>query len=625
MQLTPPLIATVGMVMPKALNHVKDCIDRLLAPYSPRRLSTKEIKSQSLKYSAGWIIESPVSFEGHIVFLHLLITQNFPYEIPDIRIASPEIKPLAFPHLESDGKLCVWSERYCVTINDYSYIKELLSDAVNLLTDAIEGKLEDHFFDEFLSYWAYYCKFNHRINCLCSYENKVSRQVFVFQNKQNVLTFADDKNSLVKWLDNKSSLPSSNANKPRERALGSIQTSAIICFGKPWHPSQFPKSGKELTNLIENEFPNEADEIMALLCQSMANQYSSTPSILVSFETQSGPCFGSIVFARGLFTQQNRKSVLDGFRNSIPLKDFKNRIKTISVFGGMVNRVDQSWSMGRDVNHSWFHIKNETVAIIGCGSVGASIARLLVQSGVSNLQLFDGDILKAENVSRHALGQRELYLNKAKALGDSLARDFPFVTVDVYPNRWQDVETKSNRYKNEIEKADVILSCTGDWYSDQMLINLQSEYTLSPIVFAFVEAHALASHVIVNPVDSNAFNSIHYTNTNKVGKMRCPVTHWDNDTTQRIPACAGEFQPYGVIPMTHLHAMASEVVLDLLLLGEDEELMPYRKIWFDSGKALQSLNGDWSIGWKESYGDPKLGKYQQTIDFDGEDWVARHD
>jgi hypothetical protein len=78
MQLTPPLIATVGMVMPKALNHVKDSIDRLLAPYSPRRLSTKEIKSlksQSLEYSAGWLIESPVSFEGHIVFFTFV---NYP-------------------------------------------------------------------------------------------------------------------------------------------------------------------------------------------------------------------------------------------------------------------------------------------------------------------------------------------------------------------------------------------------------------------------------------------------------------------------------------------------------------------------------------------------------------------
>ncbi|MDH8107206.1 ThiF family adenylyltransferase, partial [Klebsiella pneumoniae] len=40
------------------------------------------------------------------------------------------------------------------------------------------------------------------------------------------------------------------------------------------------------------------------------------------------------------------------------------------------------------------------VAIVGCGSVGSSVSRLLLQSGIRKMMLWDDDLMKSENSSR---------------------------------------------------------------------------------------------------------------------------------------------------------------------------------------------------------------------------------
>lgn len=599
-------------------------IDNLLAPYGARRLSKKEITHYS-NYFFGWQLEIEL-VDGEGILLDILLDRVYPYSIPSLFLVSPQLKPHDIPHLESGGKLCVWNDRYIIDVTNLDYIVELLCDAATFLNKALKGQLNEDFRDEFLSYWAYNCKSKTQIKSLCNIENKYSRQIYVYKSKTKGFLFADCKEDITLYLDNEGVLPREEKTKPRNRALSAIQPSVLICFKQAWIPSEYPSNAGDLILAIENEFGDKSDSIIASIGVAIANQFVTNPSLIASFDTKNGVCFVGLEFSKNLFHRDDfqRKAIMDGFRKQIRVKDLVPRIKNVSISGNLVQRVDQSWVMGRDVNHSWREVNSNRIAVIGCGSVGASTARLLVQSGVDELLLFDSDSIKSENISRHCLGMRYLGWNKASALLHALKLDFPHISIHAFEDDWQKA-IQDERCKMLFEHSDLILSCTADWFSDQKLLSLQSDSTLATIVFAFVEAHAMAAHVIVNPADSDAFNSLHFMNTDKVGKMKHPATEWNNETYVNVPACAGAFQPYGVIPLTHLHAMAAEQIMSLLLAEDENDLNPRRKIWFESKNKLNVLGGEWSASWKKEYGDPGTGNHEKTLVYIAPKWVSEHD
>src|SRR2546428_12923680 len=62
-------------------------------------------------------------------------------------------------------------------------------------------------------------------------------------------------------------------------------------------------------------------------------------------------------------------------------------------------------------------LSGKCVAVIGCGSFGSAIAEMLVRAGLGQVTLIDPDTMRAENLGRHMLVQRDLGGPKAEALG----------------------------------------------------------------------------------------------------------------------------------------------------------------------------------------------------------------
>lgn len=591
-------------------------IDSLLAPYGARRLGKKEVELASSGALFGWQLETFLVFKGEAVLINLLFDDEFLDSIPSVAVAKPVIKPCDLPHVETNGKLCVWPDRYIADLNNLNYILELLRDAIELLEKAISGQINEHFEHEFQSYWAYHCNSSISTTSLCDVHKKHSRQVATFHTKRSGVIVADSPPQIEKWLDNQSLLPKNSKKKQRIRALAKIQPSALLYFEDTWLPNQFPHTTKDVFELIRREHGEQHEKILEILAQAFANSTTSNPVILILFNTLNGPCIVSLIFSRGIYDRHNRQSVMDGLRRKISLKDFINRTTNISVTGGIVRRADPDWIMGRDSNPSFKTVSKNKVAIIGCGSIGAAVARLLIQSGLTELIIFDGETLSSENISRHVLGFDSVGKEKASELAYKLKHEFPYITVEAVNKNWQ----KEQHAMSKLTNADLILSCTADWYSDLKLIKLQSSSCLATIVFSFVEAHALAGHVIVNTLDSDAFNSLHILEGPNVGKMKAPATDWKDETLKKIPACAGEFQPYGVIPLTHLHAVTANTVLSLLMAKSDDDIKPQARTWLGSRYDLEKLGGNWGKEWCSLYGNPNEGNQEISLLFSDGSW-----
>jgi Prokaryotic E2 family B/ThiF family len=74
-----------------------------------------------------------------------------------------------------------------------------------------------------------------------------------------------------------------------------------------------------------------------------------------------------------------------------------------------------------------------SVALIGCGTIGGFLAKLLAQSGAGSgggrLLLIDKEILWPGNLGRHLLGVGDLGRNKAEGCRDLILRDLPHLDV----------------------------------------------------------------------------------------------------------------------------------------------------------------------------------------------------
>lgn len=84
--------------------------------------------------------------------------------------------------------------------------------------------------------------------------------------------------------------------------------------------------------------------------------------------------------------------------------------------------------------------KDDTkIHIVGCGSVGSTIAENLARCGVKNMVLWDFDTVEAHNIVNQMFRQQDVGKSKVEALKDILCDINPEIvdTVELKPEGWQ--------------------------------------------------------------------------------------------------------------------------------------------------------------------------------------------
>ncbi len=78
--------------------------------------------------------------------------------------------------------------------------------------------------------------------------------------------------------------------------------------------------------------------------------------------------------------------------------------------------------------------------IIGCGSVGSTVAELLVRLGITDISLYDFDVVSSHNLANQMFMHSDIKRLKVDAVKDMLCAINPEVApkVAVYPEGWTD-------------------------------------------------------------------------------------------------------------------------------------------------------------------------------------------
>ena len=115
-------------------------------------------------------------------------------------------------------------------------------------------------------------------------------------------------------------------------------------------------------------------------------------------------------------------------------------------------------------------LRGKSVTLIGCGSLGSTIAVSLARAGAGKFCLFDPDSLSPVNIARHQAGLKDLGRRKAGVVRDIIHGINPTLGVEVFP---YDIVNSTEGYEAFTDCAmnSDILICTTDTDDSRMLVN----------------------------------------------------------------------------------------------------------------------------------------------------------
>lgn len=542
-----------------------------------RPLTAEELRGYPKRgFAAGWRL--PVQFSSGIRRFDLLLPSGFPWQAP--RVALVDRPPfLDWPHVEHDGVLCAAPSTLEVDPDDPAGVAaSVLGDASALVERLIAGELEDDFGDEFLSYWDWAADKSGPSFISLLNAADPTRLVRVWRGN-TVYVLGETDLDLKLWLANRF------GKKPESFTT---DAAGLFSFGAPPPPRDYPRTGQALRALITRGGA-DANDLLSRLVRETPDKIVAA----LAFETVNGHALAGMIVRPPKPSRHGARDLLSkGFRpGAVPeLILLQRYLGGSNTMRRSIDRADPAWIHGRGQDPRASQLREMTVAVIGCGSIGGAVAVTLAQAGVGRLILVDFDTLQWANVGRHPLGARAVGQFKAKGLAEKLRADFPHILVDHYDI---DVDTAVRRHGDLLGTCQLVVSATGSWAADTRL-DAWRESTGSqvPVVYGWMEAHACAGHALLLD-ERGACLHCGFDNT---GLPDFQVTKWPAGAqAKREPACGAVYQPYGPVELGFVNSLVAELALDTLL-GETRG--PVHRLWIGSRKRLLALGGMWTSDWR---------------------------
>ena len=510
--------------------------------------------------------------------VRILLSEQAPFEAPRIAIA-PAPSLLSWPHLEEHGLLCLLPDSANFSVTDpAAVVKELLVDAQKLVHSSLNGDNARDFEDEFESYWSRWERTlkDEEVSVICRPEGP-SRMVCAWHSNGGTVV-AEDEKALRFWFTNRYGKGISET--------ATIQPVPLLWLRRTLRPSEYPATVRAVRAALPDNSTTD------LFDATLFDTERSWTFVLLGFTGRSGVGFAAVCLRKP-------GGLKDGFRGRPPKGIVLARYDSAPVNGFQVRRYDASWVHGRDHNPDTKLLSTKSVVIVGIGSIGSGVAELLTKAGVRRLTLIDKETMDSANSSRHTLGARSVGKNKAQEAARELAARFPHLTFLPFSDPAAKILFEDPA---AIRDADLLISTTGDWPTESLLNAFFTKgQALPTLLYGWTEPYAAAGHAVVFFHGHGCLRCV----SDDIGRFRVPITTWPPEgTVKSVPACGGQFQPYGAVGVAHVQAMTAQLSLDVLLGRVN---CSSHRAWVGSRRLLDQSGGSWNSAWITMHGDPGNG------------------
>jgi hypothetical protein len=197
-----------------------------------RELHLFQVKSYEPRgFLLGWCV--PYAFDDRIRDFHVLIGPSFPFEAPRIALVDrPDF--LSWPHVESDGALCILQNNSNVSARDpIGVFQNLFARAVSLVEDCRTGANAIDFETEFNTYWHYKAA-DQGNGCRSLVSLSTSNRIINLWRGQKFDLIADDEATIKNWLARRYAKPQSN------NMSDSVGRAGLIWISRALRPQEYP-------------------------------------------------------------------------------------------------------------------------------------------------------------------------------------------------------------------------------------------------------------------------------------------------------------------------------------------------------------------------------------------------
>jgi ubiquitin-protein ligase len=508
----------------------------------------------------------------------ILFDSRYPFSLPKFAMVDKD-HFLRWPHIEENGEIClVPSHVTFVHAIGTSVLESLCAALKQLIIECRSGINQSHFVEEFHSYWNRMVDQFRPIIAIVPLQ-KESRKIWAWKGIKFTL-LAETPSSGVVWLQN-------YFGKQTVYEDNFFQT-AYIHLNSPLFPKDYPTSGPKLRKLI-NSLPDGGKAHL----WPIFNKIVSNHPIAFGFTTANGPALFGLSITEDKPQKVYKKSRGDhrtrGFRpRKIPFNILLNRALGASsiVAPCKIKRADPLWLHSRG-GSGLRGLDRKKVVLIGCGSLGSSIAMALAQAGIGKLMLIDPEKLEWNNIARHELGAQNIGETKVLALAKIIKGHLPHVEVEGINSTWEKIFERTPVF---MQDADLVISTTADWNSNSLLnLRARTGITWPPILYGWTEAFGLAGHALYVSDRGGCLAC----GSDGVGNFLKAITAWPShlSTLQQEPACGAFYQPYGVLDTQHIRTLIAEAALDVLL---GKAPVGFHRIWVGEVEKCNETGGELS-------------------------------
>jgi hypothetical protein len=162
-----------------------------------------------------------------------------------------------------------------------------------------------------------------------------------------------------------------------------------------------------------------------------------------------------------------------------------------------LQRADAHYIQNRNTPNQSSPLKNKKVILVGGGTIGSNLSKLLCSHGAGwgsqgQLHIIDPDSLSVENVGRHLLGMESLGKNKANVLEAHLKGSFPHLSITGHPK-------SLIKCWNLITDNSIVIDATGYQSVSISIPDYLSEKRLKPLVLhSWIHGHGGATVSFIN-------------------------------------------------------------------------------------------------------------------------------
>lgn len=228
--------------------------------------------------------------------------------------------------------------------------------------------------------------------------------------------------------------------------------------------------------------------------------------------------------------------------------------------------------------------KAPTIAIVGCGSVGAEIARQIVCSGVENIELIDFDNMETANIYRHYLSSQYIGSKKNEALADELSCKYPYTNI---------VKSKFTHLKDcldfsFLERIDGIIIATGSPTDERYFNESLMRMDIRPwVIYAWVEGHSFGGHAVyVHSTGKGCLNCLYRDKYgNKSLESIQNILKAEQDIAIDLSGCGSHFLPYSYADAIQSALLATRLAIQAI----NEELHKSCRISWKSSFTSHSI------------------------------------